>query len=170
MKQAILSCIKHMMQTIGLVLVISLAVDYWRKPIAPLHFADKPFTTLRQSSPSTLAQLSQQQTLVVYFWGSWCGICKHTSPIIQKLHEENVAVLGVALRSGSPTDVNAYLVQNTWTFDNINDEHGKWAQQWHVQVTPSILLIRNGQVVHSTTGLSSYWGLKMRIIWANWGM
>lgn len=154
-------------QTLGLIFIISVAVDYWRKPNAPMNAATAPFVTLKQSQPQTLAQLSQNQTVVLYFWGSWCGICQYTSPIINDLQKNGVPVLGVALRSGSLKDVQNYMQRNQLQFDTINDEKGTLSQQWAVRVTPTIVLIKNGKVVHSTTGLASYWGLRMRVALAN---
>lgn len=157
---------KQIAQTLILLLLISLAMDWWRSPTAPLNAADTPFTTIQRVAPTTLAAASAERTLVLYFWGSWCGICKHTSPVINDLHEDGVPVLGVALRSGSLNDVRAYLAQNQLAFDTINDEYGELSRAWQVKVTPTIILIKNGKIIHSTTGLASYWGLKTRI-WAS---
>ena len=106
------------------VAVLSVLVDYWRAPVAPAQAAFTAFQTEKQPAPVSLAQLSRERTLVLYFWGSWCGICRHTSPVIQRLHEDGVPVLGVALRSGSRQEVRDYLQQHHWTFDTLNDEHG----------------------------------------------
>lgn len=157
---------KQIAQTLVLLLLISLAVDWWRSPTAPLHAADTPFTTMKSVAPTTLAAASAERTLVLYFWGSWCGICKHTSPVINDLHTDGVPVLGVALRSGSLNDVRSYLAQNQLAFDTINDERGELSRAWNVKVTPTIVLIKNGKIIHSTTGFASYWGLKTRI-WAS---
>ena len=51
--------------------------------------------------------------------------------------------------------------------DTLNDEHGDWSQAWQVKVTPTIVLVRQGKVIHSTTGLASYWGLKLRVALAD---
>ncbi|MFU2047596.1 hypothetical protein [Avibacterium gallinarum] len=45
----------------------------------------------------------------------------------------------------------------------VNDPQGTLSAQWHIQVTPSIIIIKNGKIVHITTGLSSPWGLKLRL-------
>ena len=101
--------------------------------------------------------------MVVYFWGSWCGICRYTSPVVNRLHQAGVPVLGVALRSGSPQEVGAYMRRQQLHFDNVNDERGVLSQQWQVQVTPTVALVKNGRFIHSTSGVSSYWGLRSRI-------
>ena len=162
--------VKWAVQAVRLLLtvtVLSVLVDYWRAPVAPVQAAFTAFQTEKQPAPVSLAQLSWERTLVLYFWGSWCGICRHTSPVIQRLHEDGVPVLGVALRSGSRQEVHDYLQQHHWTFDTLNDEHGDWSQAWQVKVTPTIVLVRQGKVIHSPTGLASYWGLKLRVALAD---
>lgn len=154
-------------QLLLVVAVLSVLVDYWRAPVAPVQAVFTAFQTEKQPAPVSLAQLSRERTLVLYFWGSWCGICRHTSPVIQRLHEDGVPVLGVALRSGSRQEVCDYLQRHHWTFDTLNDEHGDWSQAWQVKVTPTIVLVRQGKVIHSTTGLASYWGLKLRVALAD---
>lgn len=161
------SWFKHMIQTLVIVLVLSVVMDWWRSPNAPINAAHIPFTTIYHNESNTLEKASANQTLVLYFWGTWCGICKHTSPAIDDLHADGIPVLGVAWGSGSDDNVKQYLQNHHLKFDSINDEDGKLSQQWGVKVTPTIVLIKNGQIVHTTTGLASYWGLKTRIWFAN---
>ena len=120
MHKILKSIVKNILQFALFLAVLSVAADYWRRPSAPLDAAAHPLSTLSGSS-LTLAQHSSNQTVLLYFWGSWCGICRHTSPVIQKLHEDGVAVLGVAVQSGSDADIRAYLDKQAWHFDNIND-------------------------------------------------
>lgn len=167
MQQKILYWLKQFITTLAMLLIISSLMDFWRKPTEPLNASDTPFSTLQQPTPTTLAVLSQNQTLVLYFWGSWCGICRHTSPVIHDLQQDGIPVLGVALQSGSDEDIKHYLAQHGWQFDTLNDSQGQWSRQWDIKVTPSIVLIKNGKIIHSTTGLATYWGLKTRIALAN---
>lgn len=154
--------LRQAFQTALLVLLVSLAVDWWRKPAGPARFAGQPLATL-SGGQTTLAAFSRNRTAVVYFWGSWCGICKHTSPAIQRLHEAGVPVLGVALQSGSAEEAAAYMRQNGLSFDTANDPQGEMSRQWQVAVTPTVVLVKNGKTVHSTTGIGSYWGLRARV-------
>lgn len=167
MKNKMKYWLKQIAQTLAILLIVGMVIDWWRKPNAPIGAAQIPYSTIYHSQNNTLAKASANQTLVLYFWGTWCGICKHTSPTIEALRADGVPVLGVAWGSGSDDNVRQYLRQNAWQFDTINDENGQMSQQWGVKVTPTIVLIRNGKMVHSTTGLASFWGLKTRIWLAN---
>ena len=172
MRKKILSWAKQAAQMLLLLLAISLAVDALRAPKLPIQAAQTALPIVPRSPDAaplttTLQAASQNQTLLLYIWGAWCGICKHTSPVIQRLHDSGTPVLSVALRSGSDDDIRAYLQQQGYTFPAVNDDNGAWSQQWGVKVTPTIVLIKNGKVLHSTTGLASYWTLKTRIALVN---
>ena len=167
MRKKILYWAKQAAQTLLLLFIISLAVDSLRAPQLPIQAAQTALPIVSRSQTTTLASASQNQTLLLYIWGMWCGICKHTSPVIQRLYDGGTPVLSVALRSGSDADIRAYLQQQGYTFPAVNDASGALAQQWGVKVTPTIVLIKNGKVLHSTTGLASYWTLKTRIALVN---
>ncbi|STZ77433.1 protein disulfide oxidoreductase [Bergeriella denitrificans] len=152
----------HFLQALALFAVISFAVDRWRAPVQPDWPTAQPLQTLAQQSVS-LDEISRRQTAVLYFWGSWCGICRYTSPDVEKLHQAGIPVLGVALRSGSDADVAAYMRQHGLTFPNVNDADGNLSRQWQIAVTPTVVLLKNGRMVHHTTGFGSYWGLRLRI-------
>ena len=162
MRKKIVYWIKQAAQTLAMVALLAFAVDWYRRPVQPASMADAPVHTL-SGRHTSLAELSDGQTVVVYFWGSWCGICRYTSPVVNRLHQAGVPVLGVALRSGSPQEVGAYMQRQQLHFDNVNDERGVLSQQWQVQVTPTVALVKNGRLIHSTSGVSSYWGLRSRI-------
>ncbi len=60
--------LRQAFQTALLVLLVSLAVDWWRKPAEPQRFASLPLATLNGGQTS-LAALSRGRTAVVYFLG-----------------------------------------------------------------------------------------------------
>lgn len=172
MRKKIIAWVKQATQMLLLLLAISLAVDALRAPKLPIQAAQTALPIVPRSPDAaplttTLQAASQNRTLLLYIWGAWCGVCKHTSPVIQRLHDDGTPVLSVALRSGSDDDIRAYLQQQGYTFPAVNDDNGAWSQQWGVKVTPTIVLIKNGKVLHSTTGLASYWTLKTRIALVN---
>jgi len=48
-------------------------------------------------------------------------------------------------------------------FQTVNDSDGLIANQWQISATPTIIFIKDGQMISSTTGISSYWGLRGKI-------
>jgi peroxiredoxin len=111
-----------------------------------------------------------QGPVLVYFWGSWCPVCSLVSPSVDSVAED-YTVLSVALSSGSDDDISLYLKKHGYQFKTLNDQHGIYAQQWGVKVTPSIFIIdQRGNIVFVTTGVSTSWGLKLRLWLAGLGV
>lgn len=145
--------------------VLFTVIDFFRAPQAPTGFADIPLHTI-DGRDVTLAELSMKKPLLVYFWASWCGICRYTTPDVVKLSDNGSNVLTVAIRSGDDSRVVRYLNGKHLTLPVVNDPQGSMATNWDVSVTPTLLVISKGQVVQSTTGWTSYWGMKLRLWWA----
>ncbi|PKQ73869.1 protein disulfide oxidoreductase [Aeromonas sobria] len=147
-------------------LVISTLLDLWRSPTLPEGAMRAP-VTLQDGSNTDLATLSQGKPLLVYYWASWCGVCRFTTPTVQQLWQEGENVLTVALRSGNSEQLGKGMGKKGLTFATHNDESGDLAAQWQVGVTPTFLVIKDGKLVSSTTGWSSKWGLQLRLWWAS---
>lgn len=148
-----------------IVLAVVMAMDWLRAPQAPVAFDAQALTTLSGERVS-LAQLSRDKPLLVYFWASWCGVCRFTTPYVARLAEEGGNVLTVALRSGDDLQVEQWLARKRLTLPVVNNPHGELSAQWQVGVTPTLVVISQGKVVQSTTGWTSYWGMKLRLWWA----
>lgn len=102
---------------------------------------------------------------LVYFWGSWCGICKTTSPSVSTLTKEaDYQILSVALSSGSDEEIKNYLTENDYSFPIINDDNSQISQQWGVAVTPSFFIINpQGEITTTSSGMTSLWGMRLRL-------
>ena len=148
-------------------LVITTLVDLWRSPTLPAGAMEAPFT-LQDGTTTTLAEQSRGKPLLVYYWASWCGVCRFTTPTVEQLWQEGENVLTVALRSGSDEPLRAGMAKKGPTVPTHNDESGDLAARWQVGVTPTFLVIKDGALVSSTTGWSSAWGLRLRLLWASW--
>lgn len=166
MKKKLLSGIKFAVQTALVFLLVSLFLDWVRKPEEPAGAAGRPLTLL-SGQRLTLGQFSRDKAVLVYFWGSWCGVCRYQSPIIDDLAADGVPVVGVAVRSGSSAEVAAYMEKRGLGFPTVNDEDGSLSGAWRIVATPTVVLVKNGKMVHYTTGISSYWGLRARIFQAD---
>lgn len=143
---------------------VSLVVDYVRAPALPEAMSSRPVWQDINGQPVDVMAMSEKSPVLVYFWGSWCGVCRVTSPAVDRLHEDGVAVLGVAMASGDGQAVKRYLSQHDWQFNSISDDTGELSSAWGVGVAPSLLIIKDGKIRHATTGFSSYWGLKARLL------
>ena len=74
---------------------------------------------------------STDKTVLLDFYADWCGPCKMVSPIIDQIAEENPE----------------YLVGKV----NV-DEESELAGRFGVMSIPTLVVLRNGEVVSKTTG------------------
>ena len=144
---------------------MSSILDFVRRPVVPEEINKITLQDLQGNSFS-LESLDQNKATLLYFWGTWCGYCRYTSPAINDLAKEGYPVVSVALRSGSTQEVADYLAEHQYSFTTVNDPQGVLANQWEVGVTPTIIILHNGKMDLATTGWTSYWGLKVRLFLA----
>ncbi len=110
-----------------------------------------------------LSQMVKSSPVLIYFWGSWCPLCSYTSSTVTELSRE-YQVITIALSSGSEKEVLNYLKENKYHFPVINDPDGIISQKWSVFATPSFFIVNSdGEISSVTTGISSAWGLKLRL-------
>ncbi len=81
----------------GAILLVVLAgviilLDVWRSPQMPAMFDSTPLHTL-DGETVTLASISEERPVLLYFWASWCGICRFTTPDVSRLQSEGESVM-----------------------------------------------------------------------------
>ncbi|PNK60201.1 protein disulfide oxidoreductase [Psychrobacter sp. FDAARGOS_221] len=147
---------------LALFLVIYTAINWWRQPVMP---ADPQLQlTDYQGQMVDLEQLSHDSPVLVYFWGTWCGVCKVTSPTINALAEDSdYPIVTIAIQSGDEQTLQQYMTQHDYHFTTINDPNGDIFQQWQGQVTPSFVILKDGEMTQGLTGIQPKWSLKLRL-------
>lgn len=87
--------------------------------------------------------LDKPGVAVVDFWAEWCGPCKAITPIIEQLSEE---------------------YDGKVTVGKLNvDDNPEIAMQYGIRSIPTILLLKNGEVVDKTVGLTTKQALAEKI-------
>ena len=148
-----------------LTLAVVWGVDQYRKPTLPASFSATPMQSI-DGNVHDISALSQERPLLIYVWATWCSICRYTTPSVNKLAKEGGNVVSIAIRSGDNAKLARWVEKKQLKMPVINDENGALSQQWQVSVTPTLVIVSKGNVVSTTTGWTSYWGLKLRMWWA----
>ena len=161
-KQKILSVAKSLL-IYGLVFaVIYTAINWWRQPVMPAN--PQLQLTDYQGQSVDLAAMSRDKPTLVYFWGTWCPVCRVTSPTIDKLAAANdYPVVTIAIKSGSDQELHSYLTEHNYQFTTVNDQEGEIFADWQGQVTPSYVVLKDGEMTQGLTGMQPLWSLKLRL-------
>lgn len=165
MKSRLLRWLREGVILLALLAVVMLAMDWWRAPVAPPAFEIMPLQTV-DGQTVTLEALSADKPLLVYFWASWCGACRFTTPDVSKLHDEGSNVMTIALRSGNGEEVMRGLSRKGYNLPVVNDPSGMISQSFQISATPTLLVLYKGKIISTTSGWTSYWGMKLRLWWA----
>lgn len=78
--------------------------------------------------------LESNKPVLVDFWASWCGPCRMVSPIVDEIAEER-------------SDLKVCKI-------NV-DEQSELAAQFRVMSIPTLLVIKDGEVVNQAVGARS---------------
>lgn len=143
-------------------LVIYSVINWWRQPVMP---ADPDLQLIDLHGQIVdIEQMSHDAPVLVYFWGTWCSVCKVTSPTINSLSESGkYPIVTIATQSGSTHGLDDYLKEHDFTFTTINDKTGAVFSDWQGQVTPSYVILKDGEMKQGLTGIQPGWSLKLRL-------
>ena len=99
------------------------------------------------------------------FWATWCGPCRMTMPVVEKLSKEypNDMVLLAVNMHESKNVVEKYAFEQALVSQILLDEEGTVSAAYGARAIPMQFLIdRSGVVRHIQTGYSSRMAAQMR--------
>ncbi|MEO3990269.1 protein disulfide oxidoreductase [Pseudocitrobacter cyperus] len=157
--------LKDLVVLILIAIALMWGMDQLRKPDLPGDLSGIALQTL-DGERHSLAEMSEEQPVLLYVWATWCGVCRYTTPAVEQLSQEGAKVLSVALRSGDDRQLAQWMAKKHLTMPVVNDPRGEISTRWQVSVTPTLVVISRGRVVNITTGWTSGWGMRARLWWA----
>jgi len=143
------------------IVTVPLLMDSWRHSEAPETVPRQLLLDLN-GAPIDLFQMSQQKPVLLYFWASWCPVCKAVSPAVAALRDDH-PVVTVALSSGSREQVLSSAREQGIGFPIVNDPDGDIARPWDVRGTPTMAVLYQGRVKSMTSGITTPPGISMRL-------
>ncbi|MEL4431603.1 protein disulfide oxidoreductase [Shewanella mangrovisoli] len=106
---------------------------------------------------------AQTEPTLVYFWGTWCPVCRVTSPMVESISQDH-NVISVAVASGSDREIQHYMDEHQYHFPVLNDNKSERSTQWGAMAFPAIYIIdTHGEIRYVTSGVTSTWGMKFRL-------
>lgn len=150
------------LKLIVMVVIVANIVSYIKKP----ELVDKtlPDISIRLLNGETKSLRDYTgKPLVLYFWGSWCPVCKMSSPVISDLSED-YQVVAFAVNSGSDEDIRHFMQEHQLHFPTVNDADGAIAQRFGVDTFPTTFLYNaRGNNSFTDIGYTSSFSLRLKI-------
>lgn len=106
--------------------------------------------------------------LLLHFWAEWCPFCKLEESSITAIAKD-WPVLTVAYQSGDKEAVLKHMKERgIETWPTIVDDDSRLAELFGVKGVPTSYIIDgNGNIRFTEVGLTSGWGLRARLWWAD---
>jgi len=159
----ILKYIKEIIIFVVIVVLASNAISMYRS--GDLNKAPLQLSTVTLSD-NTQYTIDKSKPILIYFWATWCPICKVIGPNIEKISED-FQVLSIATQSRSNQEIKSYLEKYGLDYKVINDKDGSLTNHIGINMLPTTIIYdENQNVIFSDVGYSSTWSLRLKMLWA----
>jgi thiol-disulfide isomerase/thioredoxin len=112
--------------------------------------------------------LAGEGPTLVHVFATWCGVCRLEQSSVESVSRA-ARVIGIAVRSGTGAQTQAYMHQHGLHFPVVLDAEGRVARQLGVHAFPtSFFLNRQGEIVTREVGYTTQLGLRIRLWLAGW--
>lgn len=112
--------------------------------------------------PFDLARL-RGQPAVIYFWASWCPICRAMQGGIAAIAKHHPLV-SVAMQSGSRAELVKYMQEQNFLVSTLPDEDGDISRRYGLRGVPAVFVLGpDGTIRYATTGYTSEIGIRFRL-------
>lgn len=106
--------------------------------------------------------------VLLYFWGTWCGVCSAQSPAIESLRDD-IQVLSIAVNSGDDHSLRRYMEAQGYHFPVHHDTRRAWSARFKVSAFPTLFIYDGeGELRFTEVGYTSWLALKVRLLWLAW--
>ena len=118
-----------------------------------------PSFTLQTPDRQTLSLSDYEgQPVLIFFWASWCSVCKRTMPGLQSVYEEfapegfEILAINTSFQD-SPTNAVSYFESQGFTYTMLLDQDGSLSRDYQLHAVPlSVLVGPEGEVVDVIIG------------------
>ncbi|HHS99578.1 MAG TPA: TlpA family protein disulfide reductase [Thiomicrospira sp.] len=106
----------------------------------------------------------QGEPVIIHFWATWCPICEHERPDIEKIAKE-YSVVNIAIQSGSDQELIEFAEKNSMDPAIIVNDKNKYLENLYSAhgVPATFLVDSQGQVQFVKRGYTSYKELSEQI-------
>ncbi len=122
---------------------------------APIPRPAPPFVLKTPSGETVTLESLKGKLILVDFWATWCIPCVKAMPELQKIQlkytAKNFTVIGISLDEEGEKKVVPFLAKSKFTYPILLNGETIW-QAWGVKSVPSVLLVKDGQILQHWSG------------------
>lgn len=145
-----------------LLIIIYTALKAWQLRDVAEGEAPQIMGVTLEDQPFSLQEMRGEPVLI-YFWATWCPICKTTESSVESIAND-YQVITIAAWSGDEGEVNAYRREKSLTASTLVDEWGAIAKQYGIKGVPAFFIIdADGNIQFVEKGYTSELGLRLRL-------
>lgn len=106
---------------------------------------------------------SGDEPVLIYFWATWCSICKLHKETIEELSQD-YTVITVAAWSEDIDEVRNYFTDAKLRQMTLYDPNGELAKRYGITAVPSFFILdKKGDIRFIERGFTSSLGLRLRL-------
>jgi thiol-disulfide isomerase/thioredoxin len=107
------------------------------------------------------------QNIGLYIWADWCPICKTIQGTVNGLTQDHL-VITIAMQSGPPEKVSRHLASRGLAWHTVVDPRSAIPGALGFGAVPAFAVITpQGELRWPTVGLTSGWGMRLRLLFAS---
>ncbi|MDD5372548.1 MAG: protein disulfide oxidoreductase [Sulfurimonas sp.] len=165
MKDKITKYLKEIALFFIIITIFANILSLYRSGNLNKNALDIQTVTLMNNSSYTLPK---NEPILIYFWATWCPICRAESPNIETISKK-FNVITIALKSGDDSKIDKYLKNKNLSFKVVNDDDGSITKKFNISVFPTTVIYdKEGNVLFSDVGYTTTLGLWFKMWWANY--
>lgn len=150
-----------------IIIGIILAIRAWQQRDIVVGVAPNFQNIMLNGKTANLKDYSGKPVLI-HFWADWCPFCKFEESSVSNI-QKDWPVLTIAFQSGDKSAVTKHMDERKiQDWPTIVDQDGRLAELFGVKGVPtSIIVDADGNIRFSEVGLTSEWGLRLRLWWSS---
>jgi len=138
--------------------IVAIAFGIWSYIATPRPVSEGPapeFTLAATDGAEVkLSQFGEDEVIVLNFWFTTCGPCRHEIPELVKFHDANpdVAMFGISVDNLPIQQLAGRSKKLGINYPVLHDSDSHVAGTYGVRIFPTTILIKGGEVVLSRIG------------------